>query len=84
LALDSTDHDEKVLRDAGRGLLRVKELVLKALVGFDLTDTAGNTLLRDLLWCQSAGRPQRAVFNGNEQIAMLATVWGTTYDWELT
>lgn len=58
IRLDSTGHDRYMLLDDARGLLAIRNRVLAVLVGQDLTDSLGRPFLRQLLFAQSASRPE--------------------------
>ncbi len=81
IQLDSSDHDEKVLRDAGRGLLILKEKILRTLVGQDLITLDGDTFLRNLLFAQHATRPAH---DRDQGIAWISLTFGVHFDWDLT
>jgi len=80
IRLDSTDHDQKLLRDASRGLLILKKKLLAALVGQDITDTGGDTFLRQLLFAKRAERPRH---DRDKGIAWISVTFGVHFDWEL-
>lgn len=83
IRLDPSDTDEKLLRDTARGLLEAKRLILKALVGQDLTDAddSTDTFLRQLLHAERCGRPR---YDDKQNIGWLSIDFGVHYDWELT
>jgi len=81
IKLDSTDHDEKVLRDAKRGLLEIKRLLLKALVGQDLTTKYSEEFLRNLLYARNVTNPQHDRTKG---IGWISIEFGVDFDWDLT
>jgi len=87
LYLDSTDHDQKRLRDSTRGLLVLKQRVLEALVGQDLrtdeepTDAESDTFLRNLVYPLRASRAQ---VDEQHRIGWLSIDFGVDFDWDLT
>jgi len=78
--VDSTDHDEKLLRDAARGLLVVKHKILKALVGEDIQNKNRDEFLRQLLYAQHSSRPQ---FDKEKGIGWISIDFGVEFDWDL-
>jgi hypothetical protein len=90
LALDSTDHDEKLLRDATRGLLVLKKELLAALIGRDLqlesADDTGDTFVRQLIFARTCHRPMILERQGEPRamLGMLSIDFGIHFDWDLT
>lgn len=81
IQLDPTDHGRNVLYDAKRGLIPLKLKLLKALVGHDLTDASGDTMLRTLLYCNRVGTP---TYDKGKKIGFIALTFGVDFDWDLT
>lgn len=81
IKLDQSGHDDRLLVDAGRGLYKLKRLVLKALVGNDLETDGGDTFLRQLLYVISCGQPE---YDKEKQIGWLSMVFGVSWDWDLS
>lgn len=79
--LDEPDHDEKMLRGSERSLLELKRLLLKAVVGKDLTDADGDTFLRWLLRVQRAERP---AYDKSRQLGWITMHVGVDFDWNIT
>lgn len=90
IALDSTDHDEELLRNASRGLLVLKRAVLRALVGRDLQlespDDTGNTFVRQLIFARTCHRPVIMEREGEPRamLGMLSIEFDVHFDWDLT
>lgn len=85
IKLDSTDRDEKMLRDANRGLLAVKKRILAALVGQDLKTERGDTFLRQMLYARSCSRPEpKELPKGDIPIGIITLEFGVSFDWDLT
>ncbi len=85
--LDQTDHDKETLSVAGRGLLRLKKDVLKALVGHDLAEEDDDTFLRQTLYAIRATRPELVSKGGATQgmaLAVMRIDFGVSFDWDLT
>jgi hypothetical protein len=82
IRLDYADTDEKLLRDASRGLLIAKGRILKALVGQDLEndETPAGTFLRQLLFAERCGRP---MYDEKKTIGWISIDFGVHYDWDL-
>lgn len=79
--LDQSGHDDKLLVDTNRGLLRLKRPVLKALVGHDLvTEDGDNNFLRRFLYAISCGHPQ---YDAGKAIGWLSIDFGVAWDWDL-
>lgn len=81
--LDSTGHDEALLRDSVRGLYSLKLQVLKALVGEDLETEDGDTFLRQLLHVTGCSAPASGNYGGTN-MAYLQLQFGISFDWDLT
>jgi len=81
IKLDSTDHDEKLLRDARRGLLQAKRKILQSLVGQDIQDPDRDVFLRQLLYAISCSRPEH---DSSKHIAWISLEFGVDFDWDLT
>lgn len=77
---DRPGHERDLLSEFTRGILRMKKLVLKALVGQDPTWNT-NFILRNLLAPQTAGAPD---YVGDEQLVQVPLKFQTIYDWNLT
>jgi hypothetical protein len=90
IALDSTDHGEKLLRDATRGLLVLKREVLRALIGHDLQtespDDTGDTFVRQLVFARSCSRPWILEKDGEPRhmLGFFSIDFGIHFDWDLT
>ena len=83
--LDKSGSDVQLLHEARRGLLPIKRLVLKALVGQDLQDPDGNTFLAKLLWCSHAGRVEVITNDKSGQtLGRLTLTFQLSFDWDLT
>ncbi len=83
--LDDAAHDERLLREPSRGLLNLKRLVLKALVGHDtqtVAVTAGeeDDFLRQLTFAIHAQRPQ---FDDEKKVGWMTLEFGIHFDWEI-
>lgn len=85
IRLDSTDHDERLLYNARRGLFELKRKILKALVGQDLT-YQGKEFLRNLFYAKHSSRPQAVEIAGTKGsgLALISVVFGVDWDWDLT
>jgi hypothetical protein len=85
IRLDSTDRDEKMLRDASRGLLTIKKRILRALVGQDLKTDEGSEFLRDLLFARHCRQPDAAeIPDGKIPVGRITLEFGVHFDWELS
>jgi hypothetical protein len=83
--LDSTDRDEKMLRDTNRGLFAIKKKILRALVGQDLQTDEGDTFLRQLLYARTCRQPDAAETPERKiPIGRITLEFGVDFDWELT
>ena len=78
--LDPVDEGEKTFHSATRGLYVLKAKLLKALVGHDLTDSDGNTFLRQLLYATRAAVP---IVDKAEGRGKIAVEFGVEWDWDL-
>lgn len=75
-------HERALLSDFARGILRMKRLVLKALVGQNLTSTDdANYVLRDFIKAKKSSFP---AYVGQEQLVKVAIEFSTVFDWNLT
>ncbi len=74
--LDSTDHDQKLLQDATRGLLLIKGQILASLVGADPA-IGGDEFARDLIFAQRAERP----IVTQQGVALMSINFGVHFDW---
>lgn len=85
IAVDRADEDDKSLTDTSRGLLAIKQKVLTALVGHDLVAAAGNTFVRQLLFCRRCGPPVLLEESGapNNIVAAMQLDFGVMFDWDL-
>lgn len=83
IKLDSTDRDEKMLRDAGRGLFTIKRKILAALVGQDLMTEEGDTFLRQTLHAKSCSRPEAKEMPNKIPIGVITVEFGVNFDWDL-
>lgn len=82
IKLDSTDHDEHLLRDASRGLLVLKGKILAALVGQDPATEEGDTFLRQLLFARSCRQPAVGELPETKTSIGLVTIeFGVNFDW---
>lgn len=81
LKLDSGHHAASQLRDATRGLLAQKHAVLRALVGHDLQDLAGDSILGQWVAAVQAWPPR---YDPESGLAMLAVEFATDFVWDLT
>lgn len=79
--LDQPNHAERILKDASRGLLTFKRLILKALVGHNLLDANGNPLLIDYIYPTQATQPQ---LNEQDKVAFVSVAFNTNFEWDLT
>lgn len=79
--LDSGHHAAAQLRDATRGLLTQKHAVLQALVGLDLQDLAGDSILGQWIAAIQAWPPR---YDQESGLAMLAVAFATDFMWDLT
>lgn len=79
--LDRAGHDQKLLVEEKRGLLAIKPRVIGALAGKDLTDDEGNSLLRDILFVEHAGRAQVYVRQADSSVVgRLSITFGVHFD----
>jgi len=81
IVLDPGDRATQILHKVSRGMLPIKKLILGSLVGHDLLDGDGNSLLRAYLYAIQSWRPR---YNKDSKIAMIAVGFGTDYDWDLS
>jgi hypothetical protein len=81
MRLDQNEHAAAVLSDESRGLLVLKQRILKALAGHDLQDADGNSLLTALMEPRSAQHPQRAAFG--ERHVGFTLAFATPFDWDI-
>ncbi len=84
MALDQTDTASSRLLDQTRGLLPLKQRILAALVGWDATLESGDTFLRQILYCESASRPQlisREGSYGSDPLGLLTLDFTIAHDW---
>ena len=82
MALDSTDHADKRLLDATRGMLERKQQVLAALVGWDLQTTSGHEMLRSLMYATRSSKP--AIVRSDESgivLGLLQISFEAVFDW---
>ena len=84
--LDQPGRDTEVLRRAGRGAFAVKKLLLAALAGHDLTDTNGQTFLRNLLYATTTEAPH--VIEGQREsgpltLCQMKIEFGVDFDWSV-
>lgn len=79
--LDRADRDIYLLTDDTRGLLTIKRLILKALVGHDLVEGAGDTFLRRLVAVKYAEKPQ---YDPEKMVGWLSIHFAVDFDWDLT
>ena len=85
IRLDSTDHDEALLRDATRGLFILKKQILAALSGFDLHTDSGDSFLRQLLYARRCNAPASGeITDGKVSIGLITLEFGVAFDWSLT
>jgi len=81
IALDPGDRATQIMTEETRGMLRLKQRILKALSGHDLTDASGDTLLRSLLQPLQDWEPQ---YNFESKIARIGVGFATDFDWDLS
>jgi hypothetical protein len=87
IRVDSTGHDDKLLLEAARGLLRLKGRILKVLVGKDPsvsdkpTAAEEDQAVRQLLFAIRAHRPE---YDEKRQIGWLSIDFGVDFDWDLS
>jgi hypothetical protein len=83
MRLDRNEHARAVLTDDSRGLLILKQKILKALSGIMLTDPDdGHSLLTALCQPINSNHPQRAPF-GEKHVGFSLT-FATPFYWDLT
>lgn len=74
--------ERDALSDFARGILKMKRLVLKAVVGKNLTSAAdGNQVLRELIKAKKSSFP---AYVNNEQLVKVGIEVSTPFDWNLT
>jgi hypothetical protein len=83
IRLDPTDTDEKLLRDAARGLLEAKRRILAAMVGQDLQSdrTPPTAFLRNLVYASYCSRPQ---YDDAKNVGWISVDFGIHFDWDLS
>lgn len=75
-------HEQALLSDQARGMLRMKKLILKAVTGKNLTSTVdANLVLRNLMAPRQSSTPE---YVGDEQLAQIGITVSLMYDWALT
>lgn len=81
---DSTGHDMFLLTDSARGLLSIKKLILKALVGQDLQDDDGFVFLRELIKAIHASSPDIVNLpSSGTQAGTIQLIFRCSFDWKL-
>ena len=81
IKLDSTDRDDKLLHDLKRGMYPLKKNLLKALVGQQLYDDAGNALLVKLIQARGAENPNH---DRRANIGWVILKFSTPFQWNLS
>ena len=82
---DRTDHVENLLHDPDRGVLEVKRLLLRTLVGKDPLTPTGDTFLRCLIWAVRSSPPQVGHPEGSEDlIGRIQVTFRLEFDWDLS
>lgn len=84
--LDPTNSDEMLLHEVKRGLLLIKRLILKTLVGVDLQRANAEYFLRDLIYAKSSSPPMIGEHGQNRTITVgsIAVTFGLKFDHDLT
>lgn len=80
IRLDSTDRDTRLLHDLRRGLTPIKAKLLATVVGQQLTNDAGDELLRNLMYSK---RGFKAGYDKEQATGWIGIVVGLDYDWDL-
>lgn len=83
MKLDRIGHNSSLLADQSRGLLIVKQKILKALTSHRLADTSGNFLLTDEMMPSRSESPQSGSDSGKE-VGDIALVFQTPFLWDLS
>lgn len=82
MQLDGADYAPSMLRDESKGLMEIKRLVLKALVGWDATTADDeSTFLRQLITVLSSTAPMYDEKNG---YGFLSLTFRAGFDWDLS
>lgn len=81
IQLDPIDKSQFLLDDAERGLLTIKRLILKALVGHDPATEGGDVFVRQLLYAISAHKPE---YDTDKSLGWISIDFGVDFDWDLT
>ena len=80
MRLDRADADALMMTDAARGLLTLKQQILKALSGYALLDHSGNKILVRPMRPINAGHPQRE----SEAKGSFSLSFSTDFIWNLS
>lgn len=86
VALDQSKHDTKKMLDARRGLLPIKRLVLKAMVGSTLAESCDPLTVspvRSLIYATRA-TAARMGQQGKHLLAYMQITFSTEFDWDLS
>ena len=82
LNLDRAHHDEQLLRHAIKGLWPLKQKLLKAIIGVDLTiNDDDDTFLRQLLYVTRSGAPK---YDPDKHVGWLSVDVAIDFDWDLS
>lgn len=85
IRLDSTGHDQYLLRDARRGLLFLKKQILSVLVGQDVVLDTGDTVLRQTLYVRGVEAPKMLQdSSAGTYLGAISITFGVDFDWDLT
>lgn len=79
MKLDRADSDEIMLLHDARGLLKLKQRILKALSDHDLLGADGNPLLLEAMAPLSSGHPR----DNNESVGEFSLSFSTDFIWDL-
>lgn len=82
---DRTNSDANLLKDEKRGLLKIKNRVLRALVGHALILVDDTAPLRNPIYAKNAGAPGGGTLaNSQIKLGKLALTFGVDFDHDLT
>ena len=85
IQLDQTGHAKQLLHANRRGLLKLKQNVLWALVGTDPVTTDGTAFVRETLACIRSSRPTTYMHqNGGLKLGLVQLTFSLSMDWDLT
>jgi hypothetical protein len=83
IRLDRSGHDAELLTHSARGLLKLKQDILKALAGHDLADLAGNQILLHHIEPERA-EDIRSMWEKPNALGDMALVFKTEFEWDLS